>query len=272
MCIEVITPHGFCGGVDRAIKMANAALDVADAPIFCLHEIVHNELVVRSLERRGMRFVETLDDVPEGAVVIVSAHGAAPSVAAEAARRGIHLVDTTCPFVAAAHRKIRDNFAKGVRTAIIGEPSHAEVRGYLGEPGACLPEDVRPGEVADTVVQTTLDSGEHRGVCTATRDRQQAVLRFVERHRESGSVGVLVVGSANSSNTRRLAEVAERAGAKAWRVSTDEEIGRLDFGGVDVLGVTSGASTPEDTLRSVLARLREPVACDTILRVASATK
>lgn len=272
MCIEVITPHGFCGGVDRAIKMADAALDEADAPIFCLHEIVHNELVVQSLERRGMRFVETLDEVPEGAVAIVSAHGAAPSVAAEAGRRGIRLIDTTCPFVAAAHRKIRDNFAKGVRTAIIGEPSHAEVRGYLGEPGACLPGDVKQGEAVDTVVQTTLDSGEHRGVCTATRDRQQAVLRFVERHRESGSVGVLVVGSANSSNTRRLVEVAERAGAKAWRVSSDAEVDGLDLGGVDVLGVTSGASTPEDTLRSVLARLRVPVACDTIPRIASATE
>lgn len=272
MRIEVISPHGFCGGVDRAIRMANAALDGAAAPIFCLHEIVHNELVVRSLERRGMRFVETLDDVPKGAVVVVSAHGTAPAVVEEAGRRGIRIIDTTCPFVAAAHRKIRENFAAGMRTAIVGEPSHAEVRGYLGEPGACLPGDVRPGEAVDVVVQTTLDSGEYRGVCTATRDRQQAVRTFVERSREGGCVGVLVVGSANSSNTRRLAEVAERAGARAWRVATDAEAERLDFGGIDVLGVTSGASTPEDTLRSVLARLRAPDACGTISCVASAAE
>ena len=255
MRIEVISPHGFCGGVDRAIRIALQALDGNPPPVYCLHEIVHNEAVMRELSAKGMRFVGAIDDVPECAVAVISAHGVAPAVLEAAKSRRIRVVDTTCPFVAAAHRKIRENFARGRRTVVIGEPNHAEVRGYLGEPGACLPSDVREGEDFDTVVQTTLDSGDHRGVCTATRDRQLAVVDFAERFRGMVAAGVLVVGSAKSSNTRRLAEVAGRAGAKAWLVSSVDEVPALDLAGVDVLGVTSGASTPEPVLRSVVAAL-----------------
>lgn len=255
MRIEVISPHGFCGGVDRAIRIAHQALDGNPPPVYCLHEIVHNEFVVRELSAKGMRFVDAIDDVPECAVAVISAHGVSPAVLEAAKRRRIRLVDTTCPFVAAVHRRIRENFAKGVKTVVIGEPNHAEVRGYLGEPGACLPSDVRANENFDTVVQTTLDSGDYRGVCTATRDRQRAVVDFAERYRGTSTVGVLVVGSAKSSNTRRLADVAVKAGVKAWLVSLGEEASALDFTGIDVLGVTSGASTPEPILCSVVSAL-----------------
>ena len=253
MRIEVISPHGFCGGVERAVRIAQETLAGA-SPVFCLHEIVHNRDVVRGLEAEGMRFAETLDEVPDGATLLVSAHGTSPAVLAAAASRRLHVVDATCPFVAAAHAKIRENFAKGMRTAIIGEPSHAEVLGYLGEPGACLPEDVKPGEAVDVVEQTTLDAGAHGGACTATRDRQRAVRTFADAH-GGASAGVLVVGGENSANTLRLAGIARDAGLKAWRVSSADELAGIDFGGIGTLGVTSGASTPESVFRSVVEAL-----------------
>ena len=146
-----------------------------------------------------------------------------------------------------------------MRTVVIGKPTHAEVKGYLGEKGACLPEDVRPGENTGRVVQTTLDADEYGGVCTATRDRQQAVRGFVESEVLKGlspsSVGVLVVGSHKSSNTGKLADIAERAGAKSWRVAGTDDVPSIDFSGIEVLGVTSGASTPEYVFDAVLEGL-----------------
>lgn len=256
MRIEVIEPHGFCAGVERALKMAHAALSGAERPVYGLHEIVHNEMVVQELAARDMRFVETVEAVPKGATILISAHGTSPATRTQAAARGLHVIDATCPFVAAAHAKIQENFAQGMRTVVVGTPDHPEVRGYLGEPGACLPEDVKPGEKTGRVVQTTLDAGAHEGVCTATHDRQQAVREFVAACRKDTSViGVLVIGSGKSANTRRLVEIAVQSGAKAWRVGSPEEIGTLDLSGIDVLGVTSGASTPETVLRTVLAAL-----------------
>ena len=147
-----------------------------------------------------------------------------------------------------------------MRTVVMGSATHAEVLGYLGEKGACLPEDVRPGEQTGCVVQTTLDAGEHEGVCTATRDRQAAVLRFVDSKTSEGvdvsAIGVLVVGSVKSSNTRKLAEVAERNGVKAWRIASSDALANIDFSGIEVLGVTSGSSTPEETFDSVVSKLR----------------
>ena len=260
MKIEVLSPHGFCGGVARAIKMAQEALAAHGregndaATVYCLHEIVHSEQVVQELTAKGMCFVESMEEVPKGAVLLISAHGAPPAVSDEAAARGLQVIDATCPFVTENHQTIRANFAKGMRTIVVGDPDHAEVRGYLGEPGACLPEDVKPNEPVGRVVQTTLDAAAQEGVCTATRDRQQAVRDFVASAR-SASVGVLVVGGAKSANTARLAEIAENGGAKAWRVSSADEVSRLDFGALDVLGVTSGASTPESLFQAVLRSL-----------------
>lgn len=256
MRIEVIEPHGFCAGVERALKMAEAALSDNPPPVYCLHEIVHNESVVQELASKGMRFVETVEEVPEAATVLISAHGTSPMIRTKAAERRLHVIDATCPFVAAAHAKIQENFAQGLRTVVVGTPDHAEVRGYLGEPGACLPEDVKPGEKTGRVVQTTLDAGAYEGVCTATRDRQRAVREFVAAQRcMASSVGVLVVGSGKSANTRRLVEIAEQSGAKAWRVGSSAEIASLDVSNIGVIGVTSGASTPESALRTVVASL-----------------
>jgi 4-hydroxy-3-methylbut-2-enyl diphosphate reductase len=257
--IEVINPHGFCGGVERAIRMANDLLDRAEGAVYGLHEIVHNEVVVRGLTSKGMVFVESVSEVPEGATMLVSAHGTSPATFEEAEKRGIRVVDATCPFVAVGHGKIRENFRNGMRTVVIGAATHAEVRGYLGEKGACLPEDVRPGERTGRVVQTTLDSGEYEGVCTATKDRQNAVFDFVHSNVSRGvvpsAIGVLVVGSMKSSNTGRLADVASRNGAKVWRVASPDDILQVDFSGVEVLGVTSGSSTPDDVFQDVLARI-----------------
>ena len=255
MRVEVIEPHGFCAGVERTLRLAHTTLSDSPPPVCCLHEIVHNETVVQELAAKGMRFVESVEEVPTGAVMLISAHGTSPANRAAAERRRVKIVDATCPFVAAAHATIRTNFRKGMRTVIIGEPGHAEVRGYLGELGSCLPEEVRPDEVTGRVIQTTLDAGVYEGVCTATRDRQQAVRDFVMAHR-GGTVGVLVVGSAKSANTGRLVEVAEQSGAQAWRVALPHEIDKCDFSRLDVLGVTSGASTPEETLQDVLWALK----------------
>ena len=260
MKIEVLSPHGFCGGVARAIQMAQEALAACGregsgaATVYCLHEIVHSEQVVQELTAEGMRFVESVEDVPKGAVLLISAHGAPPAVFDAATARGLRVIDATCPFVAENHQTIRANHAKGLRTVVVGDPDHAEVRGYLGEPGACLPADVKPGEPIGRVVQTTLDAAAQEGVCTATRDRQQAVRDFVASSC-GASVGVLVVGGAKSANTARLAKIAENGGAKAWRVSSVEEVSRLEFGGLNILGVTSGASTPESLFQAVLRSL-----------------
>ena len=260
MKIEVLSPHGFCGGVACAIKMAQEALAARGregngaATVYCLHEIVHSEQVVQDLTAKGMCFVESVEEVPKGAVLLISAHGAPPAVSDAAAARGLQVIDATCPFVTENHQTIRANHAKGMRTVVVGDPNHVEVRGYLGEPGACLPADVKPNEPVGRVVQTTLDAAAQEGVCTATRDRQQAVRDFVASSR-GASVGVLVVGGAKSANTARLAEIAETGGAKAWRVSSADEVPRLEFGDLDILGVTSGASTPESLFQAVLQSL-----------------
>ena len=232
MKIEVLSPHGFCGGVARAIKMAQEALAARGregngaATVYCLHEIVHSEQVVQELTAKGMCFVESVDEVPKGAVLLISAHGAPPAVFDAAAARALRVVD----------------------------PARAEVGGYLGEPGACLPEDVKPNEPVGRVVQTTLDAAAQEGVCTATRDRQRAVGDFVHSG-DPSTTGVLVVGSANSSNTARLVDIAREAGAAAWRVDGPDELSSCDFAGIKRLGLTAGASTPEAIVVDISARL-----------------
>ena len=267
-------------GVRAAVEKASRTLSLSSGKaVYCLHELVHNEQVVADLKARGLRFVESLDEVPDGAIVLFSAHGVAPAVRAEAQRRGLAVVDATCPFVERAHRAVRDFAARGVPVVVVGRPEHAEVRGVMG---ACdgarvvsTPEEVAalpfPDGPVGVVCQTTLSSGTVRtvldalraryphletppaaDVCTATRDRQRAVADFVC----GGGDGVLVLGSIGSSNTNRLVEVARAAGAAfAERAGTLEEIRALDFAGVRRLGVTAGASTPEDFFRCAVAAL-----------------
>ena len=279
MKVEVIEPHGFCMGVRAAVEKASRTLSLSSGKVvYCLHELVHNEQVVADLKARGMRFVESLDDVPDGATVLFSAHGVAPAVRAEARRRGLAVVDATCPFVERAHRAARAFAARGVPVAVVGHAEHAEVRGIVGEISACSvvasAEEVAALPYPESsplgvLCQTTLSSGTVRAVldalraryphletppaadiCRATRDRQTAVAEFVR----GGGDGVLVLGSAGSSNTNRLVEVARGAGAAfAARAGTLDEVRALDFAGIGRIGVTSGASTPEEFLDRVVS-------------------
>ncbi len=287
--LEILEPHGFCMGVKAAIETAFHALSSsmsAGGKIYCLHELVHNEAVVADLKTKGMCFVERLSDIPDGedAAVLFSAHGVSPAVRAEAARRGLKTIDATCPFVARVHRQVRAYAQRGLAVVVIGHAEHVEVRGVADEArdaGArtCVvmtPEDVvalempreapigvvcqttLASDVAEQVVvalrtkYATVETTPAAEVCTATRDRQNAVRNFVAQ----GGDGVLVLGSANSSNTRRLAEIAEQGGARAWRVGNMQDLAACDFPSVKRLGVTSGASTPESFFADALTFLQ----------------
>lgn len=262
--------------------MARHALSV-HGEVWCLHELVHNGAVVDELRKKGMRFVECLGDVPEGSVVLFSAHGVTPCVRAQATARRLKVIDATCPFVARAHRQVREFSERGVPVVVVGLAEHVEVVGLMGEcaspQGMAVVKDAaavaalpfpEDGPVG-VVCQTTLSSGTVRDVlsalraryphvlespasdtCTATRDRQQAVSDFV-RAGDPSVAGVLVIGSANSSNTARLVEIARRAGAAAWRVDGPDELSACDFSGIGRLGLTAGASTPESIVMDVAA-------------------
>ena len=299
MKIQVIDPHGFCAGVKGALARARALIESEGGRVWCLHELVHNELVVGELRGRGMVFVESLDDVPDGATVLFSAHGVSPAVRREAERRGLKVVDATCPFVKRVHSAANAFAQKGLPVVVIGKADHAEVKGIVGEI-----ESVRVGlgsdrvdcrvinsiEAAKTLIdsnltlkdpksplsdpksslksprigvvsQTTMNADEVAAivaelkrhcevettaeVCRATKERQDAVKAF-------DGDALLVLGSANSSNTRRLCEVA---GCRTFRAGTLDEVRALDFTGVERLGVTSGASTPEDFFNEVVSYL-----------------
>lgn len=269
MKVVVLEPHGFCAGVTAALRKAVAVASRA-RPVYCLHQLVHNEVVVADLRKRGFTFVESIEDVPEGATVLFSAHGVSPAVRARAAERGLKVEDATCPFVERVHRAARGFAAKGLPVVVIGNPSHAEVRGIVGEVENAVvldPSQPRAQELPPKfglVSQTTMNAdevaslvAELRGrhdvetmaeVCNATKVRQDAVKAF------SGDA-LLVLGSANSSNTRRLCEVAR---CRTFRAGTMDEVRALGFSGVRELGVTSGASTPESFFREAVSFLRGP--------------
>ena len=287
MQVSIIEPHGFCSGVKGAVEKARRALSVG-GPVWCLHELVHNATVVSELREGGMTFVESLEDVPEGGTVLFSAHGVPPRMRTQAATRGLKVIDATCPFVARAHRHVREFAARGMPVAVVGDAAHVEVAGLVGEYEAL--NDAKDLEVirdardvkalpfpADApvgvVCQTTLSSGAVHGVlsalraryprlieplaaetCTATRDRQAAVRTFVQAD-DPAVTGVLVIGSANSANAARLVEIAREAGATAWRVDGPGGLSKCDFSGLDRLGLTAGASTPENIVTAVCAAL-----------------
>ena len=282
MTVEALAPHGFCQGVVQAVQQAEAAL--AEGPLFCLHPPIHNESVCAALVAKGLRPVASLAEIPAGGRVLLSAHGTRPAIRAAAQRRGLSIVDATCPFVARLHLQARTFAAQGVPVIIIGHAGHVEVEGLVGEveaAGGTCAVVASESDLADlpftratavgALCQTTFD-GEAAAqllatlsarcpqlrrpaaaaICTATRDRQEAVRAFV-RH---GGDGVLVLGSAESSNTRRLAEVACLAGARrVVRAATLDEVAASDFGGISRMGVTAGASTPETFFQSVLSFL-----------------
>lgn len=272
MTVEVLEPHGFCAGVRNALAAAERLAEKSGGKtVYCLHEIVHNEIVVDGLRRRGFKFVDAVSDVPDGAVLLLSAHGVAPSVRAEAAARGIGIVDATCPFVAKVHAAARSFAERGLPVVVVGKASHAEVAGIVGEaPGAFVVGSVRDAEAMDlasprigVVSQTTMNADEvaeivaalsrrfevetAAEVCFATKERQDAVKAF-------DGDALLVLGSASSSNTARLCEVSRAK--RVFRAGTLDEVSAIDFSGASRLGVTSGASTPESFLSSALSLLR----------------
>jgi 4-hydroxy-3-methylbut-2-en-1-yl diphosphate reductase len=274
--VLLAAPRSFCAGVDRAIEIVERALEQRQPPVYVRKQIVHNEHVVADLERRGAVFVEELDQVPDGATVVFSAHGVSPAVRREAAARGLDVIDATCPLVSKVHAEARRFAADGATIVLIGHDGHEEVEGTMGEaPDSMLLvenlEDARRVQPADGdrvayLTQTTLAVDETlvivdelrrrfptlRGpssddICYATANRQQAV-RDIAR----GSDVVLVAGSRTSSNSLRLVEVAQREGARAYLVDdeTDVDVAWLD--GAGTVGVTAGASAPEALVRRLI--------------------
>lgn len=260
--LTIIEPHGFCAGVAGALRRAkelSVAVGRGKDPIYCLHELVHNELVVRDLKAQGFVFVDDIEVVPDGADVLFSAHGVAPRIRRRAAEKGLRVTDATCPFVTRVHRAARAFAERGLKVEIIGNPEHAEVQGILGEIEGFKPTYSRIGVVSQTTmnadeVRRIVAELQHHGeveavaeVCNATKERQDAVKAF------AGDF-LIVLGSANSSNTRRLAEVAKCPAARAGSL---EELRRIDLSNVRELGITSGASTPEEFFREAVAYLRQ---------------
>ena len=285
MDIILANPRGFCAGVDRAIEIVKRALDTLGAPIYVRHEVVHNRFVVEDLRRRGAVFVEELDEVPDGATVIFSAHGVSQAVRSEAARRGLKVFDATCPLVTKVHLEVARQCRAGRDMVLVGHAGHPEVEGTMGqwsrEGGAgriylveCVADvatlDVgQPDNVAYTT-QTTLSVDDTRGIiealqarfpsvrgpknddiCYATQNRQDAVRELSAR-----CDLVLVVGSPNSSNSNRLRELAEREGVEAYLIDGADEIDPRWVEGRRHIGVTAGASAPDVLVQGVIERLR----------------
>jgi 4-hydroxy-3-methylbut-2-enyl diphosphate reductase len=286
MEIILANPRGFCAGVDRAIEIVKRAIETLGAPIYVRHEVVHNRFVVDDLRQRGAIFVEELDEVPDGATVIFSAHGVSQAVRNEAAQRGLKIFDATCPLVTKVHLEVSRHCRAGRDVVLIGHAGHPEVEGTMGqwlkEAGAgsiYLVEDRddveklevgQPENLAYTT-QTTLSVDDtrdviealkakypaiqgprHDDICYATQNRQDAVRELTEQ-----ADLVLVVGSPNSSNSNRLRELAEREGVEAYLIDGAEEIDPRWVEGRRHIGVTAGASAPDVLVQGVIARLRE---------------
>jgi len=273
-------PRGFCAGVDRAIDIVERALEQFGAPIFVRHEIVHNRFVVDGLRERGAVFVESLDEIPQGSTVVFSAHGVSRAVRFEAQQRGLTIFDATCPLVTKVHVEVAKMRRDGFEVVMIGHAGHPEVEGTMGQADTGIHlveslEDVqglivsRPERVA-YVTQTTLsvdDCAEivsalrqrfpsisepkKQDICYATQNRQDAV-KFMAPKCDL----VLVVGSANSSNSNRLREVAEKMGCEAYLVDRLEAVNRSWLKGKRCIGVTAGASAPESLVQELVEGLR----------------
>lgn len=280
--VLLAAPRGYCAGVDRAVIAVEKALDHYGSPVYVRKQIVHNKHVVSSLEARGAIFVEEVDEVPEGSVLVFSAHGVSPAVIAASAARSLNTIDATCPLVTKVHREVQRFAAEDYDILLIGHEGHEEVEGTAGEAPDVVQiidkdESIANAKVRDPkkliwLSQTTLSVDETMetvlklrekhptlqnppsdDICYATQNRQVAIKKV-----GAGSDLVIVVGSANSSNTVRLVEVALEAGAKAaYRVDFASEIIEDWFEGVETVGVSSGASVPEELVDEVLVYLAE---------------
>lgn len=286
MDILLANPRGFCAGVDRAIEIVKRALEIFGAPIYVRHEVVHNRYVVEDLRARGAVFVEELDQVPDGATVIFSAHGVSQAVRGEAARRGLKVFDATCPLVTKVHMEVAQHCRAGRDVVLIGHAGHPEVEGTMGQWNAdsaggriYLVEDVddvaridvgQPQNLAYTT-QTTLSVDDTRGIIEALRERFPAILGprkddicYATQNRQDAVRRLaaecdllLVVGSVNSSNSNRLRELAEKQGIPAYLIDGAANIDPDWLAGRRQIGLTAGASAPELLVQGVVDRLRE---------------
>jgi 4-hydroxy-3-methylbut-2-en-1-yl diphosphate reductase len=280
MRVILAQPRGFCAGVVRAIEIVERALQQHGAPVYVRHEIVHNRHVVDNLRQKGARFVEELDEVPQGAVAIFSAHGVAQTVERDAEARGLDVLDATCPLVTKVHVQGRQYVAAGRTLILIGHAGHPEVEGTIGQiPGKVLlvqseAEVAKLDLPVDTplayVTQTTLSVDDTRGIidallrrftdivgpdtrdiCYATQNRQAAVREL------SKEVDVLlVVGATNSSNSNRLREIGSESGVASYLVADGSEVKPEWFANVRTVGITAGASAPEEMVENVIDALR----------------
>ena len=280
--VMIAAPRGFCAGVDRAIEIVERALERYGAPVYVRHEIVHNRYVVDGLKAKGAVFVEELDEVPDGAPVIFSAHGVPKSVPETATRRGLDWLDATCPLVSKVHRQAERQIEAGRHIVFVGHRGHPEVIGTIGQ----VPEgtitlveteadvaslDFPAGTPLAFLTQTTLSVDDTAGIIAALRARYPDIaapkaedICYATSNRQSAVKAiapqcqlVLVIGAPNSSNSLRLVEVAERCGARAQLIQRATEVNPAWLEGVDTLGLTAGASAPEELVREVVARIAQ---------------
>jgi 4-hydroxy-3-methylbut-2-en-1-yl diphosphate reductase len=279
--VLVAAPRSFCAGVVRAIDIVEKLLEQNGPPVYVRHEIVHNVHVVRDLEGRGAVFVESEDEVPEGELIVLSAHGVAPQVYEKCAERGLKVVDAVCPLVSKVHAEARRYAGRGLKIALVGHAGHVEVEGTMGEaPDSIVlvetPEDARSlevenGEQVAYITQTTLSLDDTADVvdtlrerfpdlvgppsadiCYATQNRQDAVKRICEE-----ATLVLVVGSRTSSNANRLVEVARDCGADAYLIDDESDLDPAWLEGHETVGLTAGASSPDVLVDHVVDRLAQ---------------
>lgn len=277
--VIIASPHGFCAGVERAVRIAECMLKGAAGPVYCLREIVHNRQVVDNLSAHGIIFVRNINDVPEGAAVLFSAHGVAPEVRETAGKRKLKIVDATCPFVEKVHSGVRRYAAEGYTILLIGHRNHDEIIGVAGEApdSVVIIEDKNGAEKIDVrdpakvvvMTQTTLSVDETTqitdmlrrrfprlktppgsDICYATQNRQMAV-RSVAKKADA----FVVLGAKNSSNSNRLVEVSREAGCRAFLVNEIRQLQEIPLDGVKVIGLTAGASTPEYFVREAITCL-----------------
>lgn len=298
--VILATPRGFCAGVDRAIHVVERAIEKFGTPIYVRHEIVHNQFVVDTLKSKGVVFVDELDEVPSGSVVIFSAHGVAEEIYADAERRGLQVLDASCPLVLKVHYSAKRHYTAGRHIILIGHAGHAEVIGTLGQlpPGAITliknEKDARTVEVpADKelayITQTTLSVAETRKIiealkerfpniigpdagdlCYATGNRQAAVLDLCSKVDM-----LLVVGAKNSSNSSRLMELGLEQGIPSHLIASVEDLEAGWFENIDSVGISSGASAPEVLVQGVVDWIKEkfaPVEIENFVKLVESTK
>ena len=272
-------PRGFCAGVVRAIDIVDRALEIYGAPVYVRHEIVHNKHVVDSLRAKGARFVEEVEEIPEGAVTVFSAHGVARKVVDDAGNRGLQVIDATCPLVSKVHNETKRYARKGYEVVLIGHPGHPEVEGTMGQVAGevhlvsnladvatLAPSD--PGKLA-YVTQTTLSVDDTReiiaalkerfpqisgpdvkDICYATQNRQTAVRKLADR-----SDVILVIGADYSSNSNRLREISEESGTASYLIPDAGSLDPAWLSDARTVGITAGASAPEELVQELIARL-----------------